>query len=103
MFICEDCLAKHYENTPNALTLKSYGSCEYCKKTKVCYDIYSGNLRPKKVVANPMRIKSKSIDLDYFEQEIEKFMGENNIQKEDVINITVEGDFTTLWYWEKII
>lgn len=48
-----------------------------------------------------MKIKSKTIDKTYFEEEIDKFMAQNNIQKCDVISITQNESFTTLWYWGK--
>lgn len=46
-----------------------------------------------------MKIKSKTIDKDYFEEQIDDFMCKNNIQKSDVISITQDKNFTTLWYW----
>ena len=46
-----------------------------------------------------MKIKSKTIDKTYFEKEIDEFMAKNNIQKSDVISITQNESFTTLWYW----
>lgn len=44
-------------------------------------------------------IAGKSIDSNYFEDEINKFMEDNCIDRRSVINITERNGFTTLWYW----
>ena len=46
MFICDDCLEKHYNNGESIL--KSYGRCEICEKTEICSDISSKFLKRKK-------------------------------------------------------
>jgi adenosylcobinamide amidohydrolase len=46
-----------------------------------------------------MTIKSKSFHSVWFEEEVEKFMKENGIKKEEVITITTGVIQTTLWYW----
>jgi len=40
MFVCESCIKNYYVRFPElALMLKSYGSCEDCQKTKMCFDL----------------------------------------------------------------
>jgi len=47
MFICDECLEKHYENEPEPGFGKSLGTCEVCIARKECSDIFHGHLRPK--------------------------------------------------------
>lgn len=44
-------------------------------------------------------IKNKTIDSNYFEIEIRDYIKANNITREDIICITDDGLFNTLWYW----
>lgn len=47
MFICKKCLPK-YEIKYSEIDLrKSYGSCEVCEKTGVCYDVPHGGYSRK--------------------------------------------------------
>lgn len=46
MFYCEDCRKKN--GWPESMC-RSYGRCEVCGKTNVCYDIPSKFLPDKKV------------------------------------------------------
>ena len=46
MFICNECLRKHYENGESFM--KSRGACEICKEYALCNDIYHGHLVKKK-------------------------------------------------------
>lgn len=47
MFICNECLRKHYDNPDAGLFPRSMGPCEICSKQKICVDIQSGWLKPK--------------------------------------------------------
>ena len=49
-----------------------------------------------------MRIISWTIDSTYFQNEVNKFISENFILKSDIISITENNGFTTLWYYGKI-
>lgn len=44
MFICNECLEKHYTNFA---LMVSYGKCECCDQTNECADIPSYKLNPK--------------------------------------------------------
>jgi hypothetical protein len=44
-------------------------------------------------------IKNISIDKRYFDEDIPKYLKRNNIKRHDIINITQDVNFTTLWYW----
>lgn len=46
------------------------------------------------------KIKSFSSDMTRFEHDVEVFMSENDIFDKDVINITQNEYFATLWYWK---
>ena len=46
-------------------------------------------------------IKRKIIDSAYSEDGINLFIAKKNIKKKNIINITENGKFTTLWYWKK--
>ena len=47
-----------------------------------------------------MKVVSKTYDSSYFEEEIAEFIeAQTDFRKEDVISITEDDKFTTLWYW----
>lgn len=47
MFICDECLDKHYKNY-SIYNFYSLGTCEVCNQIRLCNDIYHGNLELKK-------------------------------------------------------
>jgi len=46
-----------------------------------------------------MKIKKITIDKKYFEEDIEHKMNNESVKKKNIINITQDKHFTTLWYW----
>lgn len=46
-----------------------------------------------------MKIKSITIDKQYFEEDIEDKMKGRSVKKSNIINVTQDENFTTLWYW----
>ena len=47
-----------------------------------------------------MKIVGKCIDSNYFEEQINEFIeAQINFEPRDIISITEDGKFTTLWYW----
>jgi len=47
-----------------------------------------------------MKITTITYDSSYFEDEIDSFIkAQIDFRTEDVISITEDKDFTTLWYW----
>lgn len=57
MFICNDCLKERFANWGSLS--KSWGHCEFCKRTRVCYDIPSDQLIAKAKVPDPASIEYK--------------------------------------------
>ena len=47
MFICNDCYP--LDELDSLITPKSYGPCESCHKTTVCYDIPHSSINSKKI------------------------------------------------------
>jgi hypothetical protein len=45
------------------------------------------------------QIKKLTSDSNYFLEDINTLIKELNIKETDVINITENDSFTTLWYW----
>jgi len=52
MFICQECLGH------KALACESYGPCEVCHKTKMCYDIHHSKI-PAEVFADRDKVKKE--------------------------------------------
>lgn len=41
------------------------------------------------------------IDKKYFLEDIKGLMEQQSVSREDIISITEDKNFTTLWYWDK--
>jgi len=58
MFICPECLEKHYEPDPYSfMRLKSRGPCEICNLYAVCYEIHHSQLKQKEIKKQSKRRK----------------------------------------------
>ena len=48
---------------------------------------------------NKMNIKRITIDKRYFQEDIKHCLKQNGVKKKQILNITEDENFTTLWYW----